>query len=84
MFRIKGHASSGGGGGGGVGGFYSVDYVGGVGGRGGKGGDNAGFLLLCAGAISGTGMIVCIGGVGSNGQDISPQWGQGAPVERVE
>ena len=69
MFRIKGHASSGGGGGGGVGGFYSVDYVGGVGGRGGKGGDNAGFLLLCAGAISGTGMIVCIGGVGSNGQD---------------
>lgn len=67
MFRIKTHAGAGGGGGGGVGGFYDVGHVGATGSIGGNGGDNAGYLLICAGIILGTGMILSIGESGKNG-----------------
>ena len=67
MFRVRTFGCAGGGGGGGVGGFYSVSYVGGVGGDGGRGGDNAGYLLISAGSMSGTGLITSIGGAGTEG-----------------
>ncbi len=66
-FRLKTHASAGGGGGGGVGGYYSISYNGGRGGAGGRGGNNAGYLLICAGSIIGTGIISSVGESGENG-----------------